>query len=341
MKKYNGIITGYKKVGKSIVYAVLLFKYRPQEQPNDQWKFKVKAIRELDLMKLIASGKLVLMNVDLKEGKLVGTTGSLERFVKDKHRPIVIISEIRLENGHIAGYKVANFSGNVKNIRASKLLDYCKEMNIKGLIPIQNAMYIPESKDAKAHIRGFVENQFIQEKIVRSRSKHAVQPKIDEDKSNKALTRLREIFDDDQIRELTLGKKNGVDIKVYANRDLSADKMRVIREALQEGLNGKLLADPRYTLDKMELLKDFMKIGVDISYFASPEYETSQLTELAVGYLAGVDISKYANPDISPNEMAEARIRLEMGVWNKYSVHVDDSWREIKDNDDGYTEVDI
>lgn len=318
----RGVVVGIDKQGTTKVYRVVLFSY---DNSSKEWKFRRQRVVEDQLVSGINHGKLSLENAGVRDGKLWGKTGDLSRFENGVNNPVVILTELVIEGQGVIGYKIVTYEGVVKNINVKNLLIYCEGINRGRGVPIQNGMYVKEQGRNKAHIRCYPDGEYIKEMLERKVSKHAKPAKLD--KSARAIAKLEEMFNKDQIKELKLGKQNGVDIKVYANNKLEAGQMRIIREALEEGLNAELFADPGYSITAMRLLRADMKYGIDVRYYMNPDFSAEQLMELSVGYISGVDISKYADPKNPPEEMAEIRVRLENNLWRELDVESDDTWK--------------
>lgn len=321
----RGIVVGIDKEGAGKVYRVVVYE---RDSKSKGWRFKRQRVLENELINGISTNKIVLENITVDKGRIRGKTGDLSRFDNGVNRPIVILSEIIVDGQGTVGYKTITYDGVVKNITLSKLLSYCHDVDRRGGIPIQNGMYVKEQGGIKAHIRCYPYGDYIVERLERKVSDYAKPVKLLKDsKSKQAMAKLEEMFNRDQIRELKLGRQNGVDIKVLANNKLSAGQMKIIRETLEEGLRAELFADPAYSIDAMRLLRSDMKFGIDVKCYMSPEYSAEQLMELSVGCMSGVDISRYANPKNTPNEMSEIRIRLENNIWKELDVESDDTWK--------------
>lgn len=286
--------------------------------------FRRQMATEQDLIKALASKKVHLLNATLENGKLKGTTGDLKRFNNGKNKPFVVISEIKAGD-KVLGYKVANYNGAVTNVKLADLMSYCEKTTKAGGVPVQNCMYVGDKDGQRAHLRSYPGYTLPVEKIERKKSANAKKPET-VDKATNAKNKLETIFTKEQIKQLQLGKKNNVNIKIYANPKLSAEQMEVIRKALESGLHGEWIADPAYKVEVMKYLVADMKYGVDVSYYLNPEYSLEQLRELGSGFIAGVDVSKYADPSMSVDEMVRIREELEREVWKEDKVDTDSSW---------------
>ena len=83
-------------------------------------------------------------------------------------------------------------------------------------------------------------------------------------RNEKTLNKLDEIYTPEQIAELREGKKNGVEIRVYANPALSAQQMRALRKGLQKGINVKPFASVEYSPESMRWYISDREAGIDI-----------------------------------------------------------------------------
>lgn len=313
----KGIIVGIQQEGKQKLYRVVLY-----NRTENDCQYAKKAVPEEHLVKLISDGTLELDNATVKDGKIKGTTGDLNRFNNSAgFHPLVILSEI-VADGRIMGYRTATFDGTVKALRLKDILAYCDRVNSNG-VPIQNAMYVPESDTNKAHIRSYAGKPFFQETIKRRKSNVAQPARPDIKENRKQVSKLEELFNRAQIEQLKLGKENGVDIKVFGNNKLSADQMKEIRLGLESGINARAFADPSYPVSAMKALRINAKYGVDVTYFVNPKFNAEQIYELSTGFLSGVDIAQYADPSLSAKDMSKKRVYLESKLWNEVKATED------------------
>lgn len=336
MVAINSLIIGVdsrpiKANGKSVsmdIYRLLLFKYgRGKDGTTEIGQMNKKAIPEAMLIQAIREGKLSVGNaaINLKTGKLEGTSGALSRFKgspREIEKTLVIISEIRdLERKHLFGYKVVNRNGQVKNIKKSTLLEYCENCRAEGILPLQNGQYV--EADDKQFIRGFKDNAFLVEyKIMGNRrNPHArtetPKPAPENEAHTKNENKLNDIFNEKQVEQLKLGKKNGVDIKIYGNPKFSAKQMEILRLTLENGDNASLFADPAYRKDLMNVYRFELSYGHDIRPLLNPKYNLGQISAIIDGMDAGVDISRYSNPSYTAEQMIEAEKVLERDVWKE------------------------
>lgn len=306
----NGIIVGIQTNGNQKLYRVITF------NKVDSGEYRKHMVGEAELVNLLGYGSLKLLNATLENGKIKGLTGDLGRFTSNKeHAPMVILSEIVAED-RILGYRMAGFDGVVKTVRIKDVLAYCSRVSGAG-VPIQNAMYVPESNNQKAHIRAYPGQVFYRETLERKRAPIAQPAAVNTKENERQVSRIEEIFNPAQIEQLKLGKAHGVNIKVFGNNKLSAEQMQELRLALEDKIDAKLFADPAFSVKTMKALRINAKYGVDLQFFINPKFSAEQIAELSTGYLSGVDISKYADPKLSVKQMAKERIALENKIWRE------------------------
>lgn len=309
-----GIVIGMSDIQNPLhsTYRLVLY-----GKKDGQMVYKREVANGEALFKALSSGELVLDNVGIESGKIVGKTGSLERFKPyGNSHPMLVISEI-VADGKTIGYRLVTFDGVIKAIRLKDVIAYCERVGDK-MVPIQNAMFVQNDKSGNsAHLRAFPHQRIRQEVINRNRADTAQPAKVDNKANGKQVSRLEELFSPAQIQQLKLGKAHGVDIRVFGNNKLSADQMKELRKALEVGVNAKAFADPAYSVEAMRALRINARYGVDVTYFVNPKYNAEQIYELSTGFLSGVDISSYADPSLSANDMSKKRIYLESQLWNE------------------------
>ena len=62
-------------------------------------------------------------------------------------------------------------------------------------------------------------------------------------------------MDEQQIEEIELGIKNGVDVTIYAKKEFSPYQMWHIRKGLEQGLDVSSYAKPGFDADKMSQIR--------------------------------------------------------------------------------------
>lgn len=324
----SGHIVAINKTPGGTKYNVLLSQYTPETK---KWAISKESVAENVLIYAIVSGRVKISNADVQDGKLHGTTGSLDRFNADKAtsvRPVVILSELRAhdEQGRLLGYKICTHDGVVKNVRLSDMITNCAKItnyakaNGINVVPIQNAMYVEATDTTTAHIKPYTHNQFIVEVMTVNKPTNIEAGTVNQAANNQQVSKLEEIFNKEQIAELVLGKKHGINYKLYGNKDLSAAQMRELRKALEDGINPRLYADPKFSVEAMKAYRFQQKYGVDVSGFINPAYNKAQIFELSTGVLSGVDISKMADPKNRAVDMAKIRIALENKIYKVFDI---------------------
>lgn len=307
-------------------YSILLSKF---DKTDNSWKFAGTFASDETLKAEIASGRTKFFNVDLVDGKIKGTTGSLNRFiVSDKQpvKPIVILSEIRADDScsTLLGYRIVNHNTVVKRVKTKDLLKYCCDFAKKypNSAPIQNAQLVPATEDTEAFIRAYIQNQFIVETVHVGRAANVEPAVVDNKENTRQINKLNEIFTKEQIKQLSLGKDAGVNFRLYANRELSPKQMEQLRLAMMDGVNPKSWASPNFSVDAMRAYRIQAKYGVNVMKFINPRYTSAQIIVLSTAVLNGVDISKMADPSINANVMDDMRIEAEAKLWNAEDIKV-------------------
>lgn len=317
--KKGYIIIGVDKTNDTKKFHLMQFS--KQGDGLNDWEFNQGKVDEDQMARVIASTKnaegTFVLNAKLVNGKVVGSTGSLDRFDASGQQS-VIISAIVSNSGELKGYKVANREKGVKNVAAKDLISHCNRMSksYPNRAPIQNAQFVAAQGGKEAFIRSYPDGDFIQEILVTKKNPHAAPAKPDTATAAKNVNKLDELFTKEQIKQLGLGKKHGVNIRIYGNPALSAEQMRVIRGILEDGNNGKLVADPAFKVKALELYRVEMRNNKRISEIINPAYEPEQVLQLSLGQIAGVDIAVYSDPKYNANQMAEIRMRLEKNIWS-------------------------
>ena len=332
MNKQLGLVVGIDTdMGGSTLYRVIVASISSTDKDKQyDWKFECRIMDTNSIKKAIQSGTHWL-NIKLENGKLKGSTGSLTRFNNNDYRPFVIISQLINSDDKIIGYKVANYNGEVKNIPLKEMIAYGHRAIKNKNIPVQNAIFIPtEIVDGEvsrqAHFKAYPGCNFIEERIITSKNNNVDKRRVNVARNNNSLSKLNEIYTPEQIEQLTLGKQHGVDIRVYANPELSAQQMKLLRQGLEQKLNVKLFAFPEYTLDAMRYYIIELQSGMDIRNYLNSKYSIAQIAELSIAADEGLDLSKMSDPSLSVRQMQERRIRLENKVFSEHDVEREGSW---------------
>jgi len=293
------------------------------------WKITRKMMSKEDVMNSISS-KETWSNASVEQGKLVGKSASLDRFRGYKQRAVVILSQIVDNNNRVIGYKVAEYTGRVRNISIKEMVAYGEKASKEGWIPVQNAIFNCGTAEKKGFYKAYPNTPFITERIFKLKKVDKRDRNIETENSNSKsedrLKRLDDIFSVEQIRQLKLGRQSGVDIRIYANPELSYGQMAALRTALESGVNPRSYASPEFDEKAMKLYTDDIKNGIDIREYTNPKFSLGQLCEISLAAEEGLDISIIADVRKSPSEMAEIRERMSADIWRDELVKKDGRW---------------
>lgn len=304
-------------------------------EKGDKWGCEKKRVDKQQLIQAIKHGMKVL-NVTVKENKLIGRTASISRFselgLKSSYRQYLVLSELRLDNDKLIGYKLIDSSGVVMNYKLSDVLNKCNEYSKYGKVLLINGIYVAETDDRKAHIKSFPDAPFYKEVIGTKKAKPVKPEEIgikDKKKydANK-VDKLKEIYTDEQITQLKIGRKNGVDIRIYSNPKLSAEQMRTLRCGLEMGVNVRKYAYPEFNSANMSVYNYDQANGLDINTYLNPAFSFQQLSALSTANGDGIDVKSIANPKISAYEMLERAERMRVMTW-KTAYFDDHEWEEL------------
>ena len=100
-------------------------------------------------------------------------------------------------------------------------------------------------------------------------------------------------YSEDQLKEIELGKEQGLDTKVYENPAFLAMQMQEIRLGLIKGLNVKIYANPEFDWLQMGELRSALELGIDASKFADSKIPHDIMREERKSLEQGVDLSDY------------------------------------------------
>ena len=315
-----GAVIGINTNGVISEYSIVAAK-QEAEQAGDinNWKFKRATVDSHMLASMLTKGAFI--NVELKNGSIVGKYASLDRFKKNPNTLVILTIIKKMGTNEIVGYKVATSNGSVKNIKLSEMIAYCIRATKAGLVPIQNAMFVPETEESgikkAAFIRMYAEDQVITEFMTSTKNKYVktADVKITENKSK--LDKMEEIFTPEQLQELHRAKNLGTDVRVIGNNKLSPKQMHILADMMESGFNARLFASPSFKEDCLSMYLDEMKQGNNVKNYISPEYTLQQLFILSMVSQENLPMDTISNPKISEVEMQEIYERLEKGIWKK------------------------
>lgn len=292
------------------------------------WKCRKTVVKGSELKALCTKtannvGNIRAINFTVTEdGKIKGLYASLDRIVVEEdatssNGTCVIVSELVNSENSTVGYKIANVNG-IDNVRVKDVIAMCKRFKKKGIVPIQNAMFVDDTEDVKAHIKKYPHDDSIMIEVIPKKKINTQVKRVDSNKNEQTLKKdLTEIYSAEQIEQLALGKKSGINIVAYANPSLSAKQMEALRCGLEGGVNVSKIAFPQIDVNCMKMYMKDMKAGLKIDDYINPKYTLGQLCELSLANELGLDYSSMLNPDIREDKMAEIRERLEMSIYKR------------------------
>ena len=317
----RGIIVNIDKVNNVNMISVLF-----SEKQGEDFRYSTQIVPEASVVDAIMAGRVTLYNATVANNKLKGTTGDLKRF-SGESKPLVILAEMIKENSdEIIGYRVSTAGGTVRRVRLKELLAHAEKKTKSGLIPFQNAIYIPKTREKTDYIKAYTANGFEKDIIKVKPNKHSAPAKVNIRSNEEAIKKLNRMFNKEQQIELIKGKSAGLNINIYGNRDLTAEQMRIIREGLEQGLPMQLVADPEYAPNSMRIYMADMKYGYDVREYLNPKYTPEQISEVSLGLMEGLDVSKYSDPKNTPERMAETRLRLSHDIWKEEHALPNGKW---------------
>lgn len=293
-----------------------------EELPSGDFKdVKFTRMAELDLVRYIGSnpGKLVNFN---SGGLHINPLGYEFDCFQNRVKPSVIVNNIKTKAGNLIGYTIVRHDGRYLRIKLADAIRLACEAKQMGCVAFQNFMFVGETKDKKAHLRSFpgvVINDFIIQESV---------SKVDPTKLRRAEVvaegrEEKESLDNEQLKQLKLGKEHGINYRAYMNPKLSGAQMEQIRLIAEAGFNPAYLAFPEYSVESLKFYVTDYKQGADIRYYLSPKYSPAQLFQLSLGVVEGVNIKEYKNPNVTSLEMEEIRNRLSTQLWKDVRCQID------------------
>lgn len=319
----SGTMSG---AGSGKIYRVVTALVNQKDKGKYDWDFNCRMLTEEDVIRSL-SAKQRWLNVEYDNG-IKGAGAALSRFEGKQNKPFVIISQLIDSTNRLLGYKVANYDGQVTNIKLKEMLAYGIRVSKADGIPVQNAMFV-SGEGKRPYYKAYTERKFITEIIEVKHNPNAQKPaKVEVKKNAKSLNKLNDIYSPQQIQELKAGKQDGLDIRLYANPALSWEQMAELRRGLKKKVNIRPIASPDYSPMLMRGYILDLESGLDIKRYLNPKYTIEQLAEISLAVEEGLDISKLSDINTSAEEMAEIRQRLESKLWSNVSVKADSSWKK-------------
>ena len=174
-------------------------------------------------------------------------------------------------------------------------------------------------------------------------------------------------FDAGQLEKLRWGIAKGVDISIYAYKELKEKEMEMVRTLLvsmkEEGLgtDQNLLALSRYiclsvanekaiSTTGIAEFKKGIKSGVDVSIFSDPAYSYRQMRHIRLALEAKLPVDRLLNPELKESELTEIRnelekekdmIRRQQSIDEYEQLQLAEDEEEPEDSEDAEDEIDI
>lgn len=286
-------------------------------------------VMSLDGLKKYFGGKKFYGNFEIAGNNLKMIEGSLDRYtIKNGSSVVVILNELRSnDTDECIGYSVIRFNGKqtqVTRITLQNIKNYCLKSKMAGNnVPIANGQYVQTTKDGKGntkvdHIRSYRPEGYPVEHLnVNVKNANAHKADISHNKTASGVQKFKELFTQEQLKELVDAKRNNVNIKIIANPKLSAEQMHIIWTTEAEKLPGRKFASHLYSVEQMEFLKSELEDGFEIDFMLNPLYNTEQMTQLSLAHDYNIDLKVIGNPENTAEAMEKMISNLLDITWNK------------------------
>ncbi len=291
-------------------------KYNNIQKRGDRFilKYIIRRIPPLEVMNDIASDKnQYSMSEDafkwweayaLKHNEVSALEEKLMHYINDKY-------DISDENGYF--YDMFKFSkddiNGFVNYKCKWLRGYAESEKI-DISDIKETPYLPEKS---------VDEKVLKEEITMAKAKYT-------DKQVAMLGRfIRAGYDieavknpelnENQLKELYLGRKSGLDISLYTSPKISAEEMKELRRSAAKGVDLRSFAEAviktgEYNKEQTLQILDAAKHGVSYKNMLNPELNHLQMRQIKLGERYGLDTSVYASADFSAEQMQQLRLEL-------------------------------
>lgn len=128
------------------------------------------------------------------------------------------------------------------------------------------------------------------------------------------------ITDADQLK--VIGTFSGrIDVNKIANKDIPADKMQVLAEALNTEVDISDIDIEQYTADQIKSLLYGIKNDVYTGDLVEEGYSYEQVCEIVAGIKADIDFTEYLYLDWSPEAMRKKRLDLRVEEYKESMVY--------------------
>lgn len=308
---FKNILVGIdKKLDKYTVYSL---RFR-----------RVVVLSEMELIRAIQDG-MEFENVAVENNQLKGTSGSLSRF---DAKPYVVLTRVADHRDTTIGYDISDCYGITRRVLLKNCLSFARGKVAKNEIPFQNAIYVPDTLEKKAHIKSYSGHDFPTVQLKAANNKHSIQQSkagvVSIKKANlDALSKkMQNEYTKEQLEQLRLGVQHNIAYSLYANKDISAEKMRLMREHMERGYLPTTIAHPSFiipcSIDCLQYVLAVDAMGRDVRSLLNPKYTVPQMVQINLGLILGLDVNEYADPSLSVQAMEKIRIRLEGKYWSGF-----------------------
>lgn len=274
--------------------------------------------------------KAEILNGKLVDGRVESIGYNYKIFEEQAgNKPSIILNVIKDKMGNVLGYTILDTNNfKVANVQLKKALEIAELFNKHGLKAYQNAIYVPGSKDKRAHIKGHMcsFDEVIISTPKKNRASKVTQSKESVDAASKAVENKgseESPFSKEQLKILKTAANRGLPYKKIANPKLTPEQMAILMEIEVMGFDCRYLADPDFKIDALKFYKAEVKNGADIRPYIDKRFNAAQLMQISEGVELGIDYKQYMNPDLDGVEMEEIKTRLRTEMW-KGEIAFDD-----------------
>lgn len=329
-------------------YAVVKFGYNPDAPKGKTWAIQARkpdtnapaTLYEPQLIAWIQKNPGMVVNADVRNGKIVSRGASFDRFKKTgmpwqvkrngqvhKITPMLLVGIVTSNysaSQRPVAYRVWTYESGLIGLYAEEVVRYAAAAQKAGRIPFQNAMYIPGRVGQMGFFRPYNDGDFIVEDIrYETKKSLTVKPVPVEKAAEDADKQPKNLFNRQQMEQLRLGREHDVDIKQYANPAFNANQMEALRLQLERGINPQRFRNPCYQAQKMRFFTQQLIANRRITELLNPEYTYPQIQRISYAMSRGLDISKIQNPKMSVGQMDDEIIHMEI-----------DKYKDIDDADE-------
>lgn len=103
----------------------------------------------------------------------------------------------------------------------------------------------------------------------------------------------KNVFTRNQMEQIETGRKEGLDVSIYAKEEYTAMHMHQIRMGLLEGLPVEKYASPDYDWFQMEEIRKGLREDVDVGLYASPQIPYEKMRQMRKGLEEGVNLAPF------------------------------------------------